>query len=156
MSAAACAIVAARHARKLESFSCPGAKALVERARRAAADAPPESRDAFARLELDLIFHEARGTLALGTLLPRGMARVSFAMGTGFAVLCFARATKDGLGPAGLGAFAAFAGGIVGSLLASRFGQRAKQCVEAEREAWKRALKVAARELAAEGPSADP
>ena len=89
-------------------------------------------------------------------MLPRGMARVSFAMGTAFAVLCFARATKDGLGPASLGAFAAFAGGIVGSLVASRFGQRARERVTAEREAWKRALKAAARELAAERPKDEP
>ena len=102
------------------------------------------------------MFHEAGRTLALATLLPRGMARVSFATGTAFAVLCFARATKDGVGPATLAAFAAFAGGIVGSGVASRFGQRARDRVAAEREAWKRALKAAARELATEPPQREP
>jgi hypothetical protein len=84
------------------------------------------------------------------------MARVSFAVGTAFAVLCFARATTDGLGPATVAAFSAFAFGTVGSLVASRFGQRARDRVTAEREAWKRALKTAARELASEASGNDP
>jgi hypothetical protein len=80
------------------------------------------------------------------------MARVSFATGTAFAVLCFARASKDGFGPASVAAFAAFAGGIVGSVVASHFGRRARDRSAAEREQWKRALKGAARELGT-GPS---
>jgi len=102
------------------------------------------------------LFHEAGRTLGLATLLPRGMARVSFATGTAFAVLCFARATKDGLGPATLAATAAFAGGIVGSGVASRFGQRARGLAAAERETWKRTVRAAARELATEAPQKEP
>ena len=96
------------------------------------------------------MFQEVGRAFGLATLLPSGMARISLAMGTAFAVLCFSRASKDGLAVATLGAVLAFAGGSVGSGVASRFGQRARSHVLAEREAWKRALLAAGRELGSE------
>jgi hypothetical protein len=80
------------------------------------------------------------------------MARISFATGTAFAVLCFARASKDGLGPASVFAFMAFGGGIAGSVLAGQFGRRARDRGVTEREAWKRVQRTAARELST-GPT---
>lgn len=100
--------------------------------------------------------HDAGRALSLATVLPRSMARVSFATGTAFAVLCLARASKDGLGPASVFAFMAFGGGIAGSVMAGQFGRRARERAAAERDAWKRALRVAARELATEPTPEDP
>jgi hypothetical protein len=136
-------LVTARHAKKMENFACPGAEALALRARTAAADAPPESRDALARLELDLIRDEAQRMLALATVLPRGMARIALATGTAFAVLALARYAKEGIAPATIGAFAAFAGGSTSSALAAWFGRRAREHASRSRADWRRALKTA-------------
>jgi hypothetical protein len=153
VSNAALVFLTARHARRIERHACPGAAALVERARSAAADAPSDSRDAFARLELDLIRDEATRMLALLTMLPRGIARIALATGTAFAVLALSRYGKDGLGSATLGAFAAFAAGAVSSAIAAWFGRRARDRARSFRNDWKRALKVAERELT--GPARD-
>jgi len=139
--------VAARHAKRLERFRCPGAEALVERARKDAGDAPPETRNALARLELDLIRDEATRTLALATLLPRGMARIALATGTALAVVALTRYGKEGIGPATIGAFVSFAGGACGSTLAAWSGRRARDLATAARHEWKRALTEAARTL---------
>ena len=147
-SGALFAFVTARHAKRMERFACPGAGALVERARKAAADAPPDSRDAFARLELALIRDEATRMLALATVLPRGMARVALASGTAFAVLALARYGRDGISVATLGAFTAFTGGAVSASVAAWFGRRARGNAETARREWKRALKLAEAELA--------
>jgi hypothetical protein len=101
------------------------------------------------------VFQEADRAFGLATLLPSGMARISLAMGTAFAVLCFSRSSKDGLGPATVAAVLAFAGGILGSGVASRFGQRARSRVLAERGAWKRAFAAAVRELGSESSSGE-
>jgi hypothetical protein len=127
----------------MERFDCPSAEALVERARSSATDAPAETRDALARLELELIRDEASRTLALATLLPRGMARIALATGTAFAVLALARYSKDGIGPATAGAFAAFSGGAVSSAIAAWFGRRARDHASRARSEWRRALKLA-------------
>ncbi len=131
----------------MERFACPGAEALVERARKAAEDAPQESRDALARLELNLVRDEASRTLALATLLPRGMARIALASGTAFAVLALTRQGAEGIGAATVGAAAAFTGGAFGSASAAWFGRRAREVATNARGEWKRALAVAARAL---------
>ncbi len=132
----------------MERFECPSAETLVERARTAAADAPPETRDALARLELELIRDEASRTLALATLVPRGMARIALATGTAFGALALARYGDDGLVPAAIGAFASFLGGAAGSAVAVWFGQRARELASKSRSDWKRALKLAEARLA--------
>jgi hypothetical protein len=149
VSGAAFALVTAHHAKRMERFACPGAPALVDRARKAAADAPPDSRDAFARLELDLIRGEATRRLALATLLPRGMTRIAMTTGTAFAVLALARYGKDGITVATVGACMAFAGGAVSASMAAWFGRRASAAAETARREWKRALKLAEAELEA-------
>ena len=146
-SGLALVFLTARHARHIERHACPGPTALVERARNAAADAPSETRAEFARLELDLIRDEATRTLAVATLLPRGVARIALATGTAFAVLCFARYASDGFAVAALGAFAAFTAGGVSSTIAAGFGRRARDRAQNFRSDWKRALKLAEREL---------
>jgi hypothetical protein len=83
----------------------------------------------------------------VATLLPRGVARIALATGTAFAVLCFARYAKDGVAPAALGAFAAFGAGAVSSAIAAGFGRRARDRAQNFRSDWKRALKLAEREL---------
>lgn len=153
-SGAVLAYVTARHAKKMERFDCPGAEALVERARDQAADAPPETRDALARLELELIRDEASRTLALATVLPRGMARIALATGTAFAVLALARYGKEGITPATIGAFVAFTGGAASSSVSAWFGQRAREHASRARSEWKRALKLAEAKLAP--PDAGP
>ena len=135
--------------------ACPGAAAIVLRARNAANDAPEETREAFARLELNLIRDEATRTLALATVLPRGMARIALATGTAFAVVALARTSTDGLGPATLGAFGAFMGGALSSSVAAWFGRRARDLAAAARNDWKRALKAAERELSVD-PGEEP
>jgi hypothetical protein len=140
-------VVTARHAKRIERSACPGVAAIVERARAAAADAPADSRDAFARLELDLMRDETSRTLALATVVPRGMARVALATGTAFAVLSLARYARDGLAPATLGAAAAFLGGAICSSAAAAFGRRARERAQTLRSEWKRALKLAEHEL---------
>jgi hypothetical protein len=131
----------------LERFACPGAEAIVERARKGAEDAPPETRSAHARLELDLIRDEATRMLALATLLPRGMARIALATGTALAVIALTRYGKEGIGPATIGAFASFSGGACGSALAAWSGRRARELATTARHEWKRALMVAGRTL---------
>ncbi|HVR21230.1 MAG TPA: hypothetical protein VMS65_16065 [Polyangiaceae bacterium] len=84
----------------------------------------------------------------MATLLPRGVARIALATGTAFAVLCFARYANDGFAPAALGAFAAFTAGGVSSAIAAGFGRRARDRAQNFRSDWKRALKLAERELA--------
>jgi hypothetical protein len=118
-----------------------------------AEDAPPETRNALARLELDLIRDEATRTLALATLLPRGMARIALATGTALAVVALTRYAKEGLAPATIGAFASFAGGAFGSALAAWSGRRARDLATTARHEWKRALRAAERML---DPNADP
>jgi hypothetical protein len=140
-------LVTARHVKRLDRMRCPGADAIVERARKAAADAPEDSRDAFARLELDSIRDETSRALALATLVPRGMARIALATGTAFAVLALARYARDGTSSATLGATVAFAGGAIASAVAAAFGRRARARADDFRSEWKRALKVAEREL---------
>ena len=147
MSGGAAAFVALRHANKVEALVCPGAKALVERAREAAGDAPPESRDALARLELAVIRDEATRTLLLASLVPRSMARIALASGTAFAVLALATYANDDARAATVAGFGAFAGGIFGSAASAAFGRRARASAEAARREWKRALKLAEAEL---------
>jgi hypothetical protein len=142
--------VTARHAKRTERGACPGVQAIVERARSAASDAPAEARDDFARLELGLIRDEATRTLALATVLPRGMARIALATGTAFAVLSLARAATDGLVFATLGAALAFTGGALSSSIAAWFGRRARDRAASARNDWKRALKAAELELTRE------
>jgi hypothetical protein len=156
VSGVALVLLTARHARNIERHACPGATALVERARQAAADAPSEVRAEFARLELDLIRDEATRTLAVATLLPRGVARIALATGTAFAVLCFARSANDGLAVATLGALAAFMAGGVSSAIAAGFGRRARDRAQNFRSDWKRALKLAERELIESGDPGTP
>ena len=151
VSGATFAFVTARHAKKMERFDCPGAEALVERARKAALDAPLETRDALARLELDLIRDEAGRMLALATVLPRGMARIALATGTAFAVLALARYDKEGIAPATLGASLSFAGGALSSSVAAWFGRRARDHASRSRADWRRALKLAEAELGGPG-----
>jgi hypothetical protein len=142
-----CAFVAARHVKRQERFACPGAEAIVERARKGAEDAPPATRSALARLELDLIRDEAMRMLALATLLPRGMARIALATGTALAVVALTRYAKEGIGPATIGAFASFSGGAFGSALAAWSGRRARELASTARHEWKRALMAAGRTL---------
>ncbi|HEX6275163.1 MAG TPA: hypothetical protein VFZ53_19120 [Polyangiaceae bacterium] len=123
----------------------------MERARKSAADAPEDSRDDFARLELASIRDEASRALALATLVPRGMARIALATGTAFAVLALARYARDGTSAATLGATAAFAGGAIASSVAAAFGRRARARAEDFRSEWKRALKSAEAELSGTG-----
>jgi len=143
-------LVTVRDSRRLERFVCPGAKALVERARNAADDAPAETREAFARIELDVIRDEATRRLAVATLVPRGMARIALATGTAFAVLALARYASDGLVPATAGALAAFVGGALSSSVSAAFGRRARDRARTFRSDWKRALKLAEAELTGE------
>jgi hypothetical protein len=143
-----CVVVTVRHARSLQRNTCPGVAELVERVRAASADAPLESRDAFARLELDLVRDEATRRLALATLVPRGMARIALATGAAVAALALARYGTEGIAPATLGAFLAIFGGALCSSVAAGFGRRAREAAEAARREWKRVLKLAENELA--------
>ena len=154
VSGATFALVTARHAKKMERFECPGSKTLVERAREAALDAPAETREALARLELELIRDEAGRMLALATVLPRGMARIALATGTAFAVVALARYQKEGIAPATIGAFGAFLGGAVSSAVAAWFGRRARAHAARSRADWRRALKLAEVELGGPGDPA--
>jgi hypothetical protein len=144
-------LVTVRHVKRLERSRCPGALAIVERARTAAADAPADSRDEFARLELALIRDETTRVLALATVVPRGMARIALATGTAFAMLALARYARDGATAATLGATLAFAGGALAAAIVAAFGRRARALADAFRSEWKRALKSAEAELTAAG-----
>ena len=149
-------LVTVRDSRRLERHACPGAKALVDRARKAAEDAPEETRDAFARIELDVIRDEATRTLAVATLVPRGMARIALATGTAFAVLALTRYASDGLVAATAGALAAFVGGAISSSVSAAFGRRARERAQSFRSDWKRALKLAQAELTGDGKESPP
>jgi hypothetical protein len=140
-------LVVVRNVKGLERAACPGAAAIVERARRAAADAPLESRDAFARLEVELVRDEANRLLALATIVPRGMARIALATGTGFAVIALARYATDGVVSALLGGAIAFSGGGLAASIAAAFGRRARDRVRDFRSDWKQALRRAEAEL---------
>jgi hypothetical protein len=131
----------------MQRFASPSAAELVARARQAALDAPEESRDTLARVELALIRDEATRLLALATLLPRGMARIALSSGTAFAVVALTRYSSEGTVQATIGACAAFAGGVCGSALSAAFGRRARDLTTTARHDWKRALRDAEAEL---------
>jgi hypothetical protein len=134
--------------KRIERHACPGAEALVARARDQAKDAPPGSEDALALLELELIRDEANRAFAIATLVPRGMARVSLASGTAFALLSLAVYMKEGLLISTGSATAAFLGGAVGSAVAAAFGRRARDLATSLRGDWKRAYTAATKILA--------
>ena len=146
-SALACAALAGWHVKKLERLSCPGAKALVERARAAAKEAPVEQRRAAERAELADVRAEASRALALATLVPRGMARIALASGTALGVLVLARQAGGAGLPPVAGAVLAFAGGVAGSALSAAFGRRARERAAVFRARWKAEMARAEAEL---------
>jgi hypothetical protein len=142
------AAVSAAHAKRIGRFSAPSSDALVARARDAAKDAPPGNEDALALLELELIRDEANRAFAIATLVPRGMARVSLASGTAFALLALAVYMKQGLVLSTGSATIAFLGGAVGAAVAAAFGRRARGLAVSARGDWKRAYIAATKILA--------
>ena len=144
LASAACIAVAMWHARRVLSRGSPGVGALLRELREGAA-APGGC--AFARSELSLRQLEAERTLKLATLLPRSLARIALASGTALALLQLTIAGEGRMMSSIVGALAAFAAGLFGSLGSAWFGREARDRARTARAEWKRHVLEAERQL---------
>jgi hypothetical protein len=138
LSAAACAVAAARHLKRLALHAPPAPDEV--RSRLAA------SRDEAQRAEWLLDLRErqldAGRALSLATLVPRSMARVALASGTALALTGLAK----GLPLRGLelvfAAGASFTAGVVGMVVCAGLGRQARERAAEMRSSWKRVSRV--------------
>jgi hypothetical protein len=141
LAAALCAALSARHARRLSRHAPPERAELSARLHSLTS---PEDR-ARLRSELRERAEEAEQALALATLLPRSLARISLATGTAIALTSLAKGIGTGFTrvPSGLLEFAA---GFTGMFACSFFGRQARETATEIRLGWRAILKLAARE----------
>ena len=84
---------------------------------------------------------EAERMLALATVWPRSLARISLASGTALAVTSLAK----GLGSSGSrlpGGMLEFSAGFVGMLVCAAFGRQARDVAAKHRQAWRDAVRA--------------
>ncbi len=141
VAAGLCVFLSARHVRGLSRHAAPG---RAELAARLQALTGAEQR-AELKSELRERAEEAERALALATLLPRSLARISLATGTAIALTSLAKGLGSGLTrvPSGL---LEFAGGFAGMVACSYFGRQARDLATEIRLGWRAASKVVSRE----------
>jgi hypothetical protein len=139
-----CVALAVWHARRVRERASPGVDALV-RELRDAGTAPGGVE--FARSELSARQADAERALMLATLLPRSLARIALASGTALALLQLTAASPAGMMSAIVGALAAFAAGLFGSLASAWLGREARERARTARAEWKRHALEADRRL---------
>ena len=141
LASGACVGLSARHVRKLARHRPLSPPELTARLQ---ALGLPEERARF-QSELKEQADEAERAVALATLVPRSLARISLASGTAIALTSLAKGLGSGLTgvPGGLIEFAV---GFTGMVVCSYFGRQARELATEVRLGWRAALKVAARE----------
>ena len=144
IASAACAGLAAWHARRLLARRSPGVDALVAELREGAA-APGGVE--FARSELLSRQGEAERSLTLATMLPRSLARIALATGTAVALLALTSAGEGRTMSSIVGALVAFVGGLFGSTASALFGRQARERAHTARAEWRRHVLEAERRL---------
>jgi hypothetical protein len=141
VAAALCVFLSARHVRRLSRHAAPG---RAELAARVQALTGAEQR-AELQAELRERAEDADHALALATLVPRSLARISLASGTAIALTSLAKGLGSGLTrvPSGLLEFAA---GFAGMVACSYFGRQARDLAAEIRLGWRAAIKLVSRE----------
>lgn len=144
LTSTACIVVAVWHARRVASRASPGVAVLLRELREGAA--APGGME-FARSELSSRQLEAERALTLATLLPRSLARIALASGTALALLQLTIAADGRTMSSVVGALAAFAAGLFGSIASAWFGREARERARTARAEWKRHVLEADRQL---------
>jgi hypothetical protein len=93
--------------------------------------------------ELSEAVGEAEQALALATMLPRSLSRVSLASGTSIAILVLISGPGLGGGPSVVAALVAFSVGVVGAGACGALGRAAREEAGTARAKWRKDFRSA-------------